>query len=188
MPKSGKVKAKLVKQVKVLHPNSRKAMKITGGVMRKDRIGRVHNETSLKMGILVEKLSWFHENLDPEKTEYSRLDLSQMMESYLHRFDEELEQIDIIQGMKSRKGRQHAAREDVIRTTMTSEENLFNTCGLEAPDLTDKKTLGIFLEWDGTARHVNLIKMRKVTSIKTSSKKEDSKTTSRSRKETEGDR
>ncbi len=156
--------------------------------MRKDRIGRVRIETSLKMGILVEKLSWFHENLDPEKTEYSRQDLSQMMESYLHRFDEELEQIDIIQGMKSRKGRQHAAREDVIRTTMKSEENLFNTCGLEAPDLTDKKTLGIFLEWDGTTRHVNLIKMRKVTSTKLTSQNEDAKSTSSSRNEAEEER
>ena len=48
----------------------------------------------------------------------------------MHRFDEELEQIEIIHGMKSRKNRQHAAREDVIRMTMKREEEAFKTSGI----------------------------------------------------------
>ncbi|XP_038061880.1 translation machinery-associated protein 16-like [Patiria miniata] len=164
MPKAGKGKAQ---RAKILHPNSRKAMKVTGTAVRKERVERVHQETSLKMGLLVDKLLWFQEHADPEKTEYTRVELCQLVEGYLHRFDEELEQIDIIQGMKARKGRQHAAREDIIKSTMKTERNLFNTCGLEAPDLADKKNLARFLEWDGTAKHASLIKMRKVVARKT---------------------
>ncbi|XP_022095880.1 translation machinery-associated protein 16-like isoform X2 [Acanthaster planci] len=137
-------------------------MKLTGAVIRKDRIARVRQETSLKIGLLVDKLWWFQENADPEKTKYTQEELCGLVESYLHRFDEELEQIDIIQGMKGRKGRQHATREDIIKSTLKTEQRLFNTCGLEAPDLVDQKNLARFLEWDGTAKDVSVIKMKKV--------------------------
>ncbi|XP_072037727.1 translation machinery-associated protein 16-like [Amphiura filiformis] len=163
MGKAGKPgKPKQQHKVKVLHPNSRKAAKVTGTCMRKQRIQRAHTETALKQTLLLDKLQWFKDNRDDSKDSYTKTDMVELVKRYIHRFDDELEQIEIIHGMKSRKNRQHAAREDVIRMTMKREEQAFNTSGIEMPDLCDAKNLELFLKWDGTSKHAHLIKMRLV--------------------------
>lgn len=49
---------------------------------------------------------------------------------YLERFDEEMEQINIIQGISARKSNQHAPRESAIRLTLQKERTDFETCGI----------------------------------------------------------
>ncbi|XP_063969111.1 translation machinery-associated protein 16-like [Lytechinus pictus] len=161
MPKAGKTKV-AAKSVKLIHPQSRKANKVGAREIHKERVRKVHQETSFKNSVLIEKLKWFQDALDPDKTNYSRADAEEIVERYLERFEEELEQISIVNSIKSRSGRQHATREDVIKQTMNREEEQFNTCGFEIPDICDGKNLKLFRLWDGSPKFLGNIKMRRI--------------------------
>ena len=107
---------------------------------------------------------WFQSQLDPAKTNYTRKDACDVIERleadfihcfyssvvvflttqalcysvhvfrYLCRFDEELEQIELVNGIKGRQGRLHSAREAVIKQTIERERVLYESIGLgESP-------------------------------------------------------
>lgn len=48
---------------------------------------------------------------------------------YLHRFDSELEQIELMNGIKGRQGRLHGAREAVIKQTIERERAQYEGIG-----------------------------------------------------------
>jgi len=48
----------------------------------------------------------------------------------LHRFGQELEQINEQNSIKGRQGRVHASREDALNTIIERERELYNTCGI----------------------------------------------------------
>lgn len=48
---------------------------------------------------------------------------------YLHRFDAELEQIDLMNGIKGRQGRLHGAREAAIKQTVERERAQYEGIG-----------------------------------------------------------
>lgn len=52
--------------------------------------------------------------------------------SYLHRFDSELEQIELMNGIKGRQGRLHGAREAVIKQTIERERAQYEGIGFGA--------------------------------------------------------
>ncbi|KAG7221912.1 hypothetical protein INR49_016938 [Caranx melampygus] len=84
-----------------------------------------------------EKLLWFQEQLDPEKTTYTRKEACDIIERYLQRFDAELEQIELMNGIKGRQGRLH--------------------------DIINAKHLKTFREWTGDLKKLPNIKLRKVS-------------------------
>ena len=49
---------------------------------------------------------------------------------YLGRFEEELEQIAIVNSMKGRKGQQHAGRQDAVKVTLERENREYSETGL----------------------------------------------------------
>ncbi|MGH0166803.1 UNVERIFIED_CONTAM: hypothetical protein FKN15_051576 [Acipenser sinensis] len=49
---------------------------------------------------------------------------------YLHRFDSELEQIELVNGIKGRQGRQHSSRENVIKQTIERERMQYEGYGI----------------------------------------------------------
>lgn len=158
MPKS----TKHAKAKKVVHPNSRKAHKAGAKVVHKEKVKKVHYETTLKQSVLQEKLLWMKDHIDEAKTSYSKRDLCELAEKYLKRFDEELEQINIIHGVGLRRSKQHAARESAIHLTLKKEVGEYETCGLEVPDLCDGRNLKLFKAWEGEIRYLQNIKLRRV--------------------------
>ncbi|XP_071953728.1 translation machinery-associated protein 16-like [Antedon mediterranea] len=147
---------------KLVHPNSRKANKLGAKVLRKQRINRTQEETNLKRGTLIEKLLWFQNELDPDKDMFSKEEMHTIIEKYLHRFDEELEQIDIVKSLKHRKGRQHASREDVILATIAREKEIYQLSGLEVPDVLTVHGCEVFRAWNGEARYLQSLKLTKI--------------------------
>ena len=82
----------------------------------------------------------------------------------MSRFDEELEQIHIKQGIGGKNRRkQHCSRLDAITHTMKMEKSDFEGCGLELPDLLDSENLSYMIKWDGELRFVQNIKIRRIT-------------------------
>ena len=84
----------------------------------------------------------------------------ELVNGFLSRFDDELEQINIKQaiGRKNRRN-QHSSRVDAITHTMKTEKSDFEGCGIELPDLFDADNLTYFSAWDGEVRYVQNIKL-----------------------------
>ncbi|KAG8592564.1 hypothetical protein GDO81_000543, partial [Engystomops pustulosus] len=158
-PKAPQNKAKQEK--KVIHPYSRKAAQLVREGHKQDRKEKLKNEKALKLSILREKLEWFHSRLDPNKTEYNKKEACELIESYLHRFDTELEQIELHNSIKGRQARQHGSRETVIKQTIERERSLYSGYGMEIPDIVNTKHLKTFREWDLDLKKLPNIKMRK---------------------------
>ncbi|CAJ0930092.1 unnamed protein product [Ranitomeya imitator] len=127
-PKAAQHKGKAEK--KVIHPYSRKAAQLTREGHKQDRKEKLKSEKALKLSILREKLEWFQSHLDPNQAEYSKKEACELIESYLHRFDTELEQIELHNSIKGRQARQHGSRETVIKQTVERERRLYSGYGM----------------------------------------------------------
>ncbi|KAE8630013.1 hypothetical protein XENTR_v10000664 [Xenopus tropicalis] len=110
-----------------------------------------------------EKLQWFQSHLNPEKEEYTKKEACELIESYLHRFDSELEQIELHNNIKGRQTRRHGSRETVIKQTIERERQLYSGYGIEIPDIVNSKNLKVFRDWDLDMKKLPNIKMRKIS-------------------------
>uniref|UniRef100_A0A8C9Z335 Translation machinery-associated protein 16 n=1 Tax=Sander lucioperca TaxID=283035 RepID=A0A8C9Z335_SANLU len=169
-PKAQKGKGKAPE--KVVHPYSRKAAYLAREEIRLKKKERCENKKKLNR---CEKLLWFQEQLDPEKTTYTRKDACDVVERYLRRFDSELEQIELMNGIKGRQGRLHGAREAVIKQTIERERVQYEGIGFEIPDIINAKNLKTFREWNGDLKKLPNIKLRKVSNkdLETKNEKEE---------------
>ncbi|XP_076368243.1 translation machinery-associated protein 16 isoform X1 [Tachypleus tridentatus] len=159
MPKGLKHKVTIQK---LIHPNSRKALQLSRKEHRGSKVQRKKEETNLKQQIKLKKLLWFKENLE-EKDYLSPAEVFHVIERYLHRFDEEIEQIEIINGIKGRQSGQHISRKDSIRFTLEQENREFESTGLEIPDLLDMRAYQYFRCWSGDAKYLPAITLKKVS-------------------------
>ncbi|KAF5307355.1 hypothetical protein FQR65_LT07072 [Abscondita terminalis] len=149
---------------KCKHPNSRKTKSLTKRA--KHIIFRNDNEQSknLKRSVVANKIQWFLQHLDPSVAVCTVKQTRELIERYLSRFDEELEQIAIKRSIGNRKSRQYASREDIIKMTIQREKEEYNTCGLEMPDLMNSTELASFRNWNGdliSLQHLKLIRINK---------------------------
>ncbi|KAM3864787.1 translation machinery-associated protein 16 [Diretmus argenteus] len=175
---SGSVpKAQKRKPEKVVHPYSRKAAYLAREEIRLEKKDRQKNEKATRLNSTGEKLLWFQGQLDPTKTVYTRKDACDVIERYLQRFDSELEQIELVNGIKGRQGRLHGARESVIKQTIERERAEYESNGFEIPDIINSKHLKTFREWTGDLKKLPNIKLRKVSKkgLDTKTKEEENK-------------
>ncbi|XP_006007124.1 translation machinery-associated protein 16 [Latimeria chalumnae] len=160
---------------KIIHPYSRKAAQLARQGHKQEKKERLKTEKVLRLNTVGEKLQWFQKQLDPQKTNYTKKDACEIIERYLHRFDSELEQIELLNSIKGRQGRQHASRESVIKQTTERERLLYEGCGIEIPDIVNAKNLEVFREWDGDLQKLPNIKMRKISSKDLALSRKDTK-------------
>uniref|UniRef100_A0A3P8XI38 Translation machinery-associated protein 16 n=1 Tax=Esox lucius TaxID=8010 RepID=A0A3P8XI38_ESOLU len=149
---------------KVCHPFSRKAAYLASQEIRLGKKDRQKSEKAARLNNMGEKLLWFQSQLDPDRTEFTKEDACQFIERYLHRFDSELEQIELVNGIKGRQGRLHGSREAVIKQTLERETALYHGNGFEIPDIINSKHLNTFREWSGDLKKLPNIKLRKISS------------------------
>lgn len=126
-----KVKTKFGQENKLIHPKSRKAEQISREWHRDVRVKHKRKETAIKMSALGEKVAWFRDHLEETaaSTAYSPKMIADLIEDYLNRFDEELEQIHIKNQVGKRTSRQHASREDTIQHMKKLEMEEYEGCG-----------------------------------------------------------
>nr|XP_061779015.1 translation machinery-associated protein 16-like isoform X1 [Nerophis lumbriciformis] len=161
MPKHRKPKGKPAE--KVVHPYSRKAASLASEEIRLQKKERQKIDKAARLKSIGEKLLWFQGQLDPEKTRYTKKDACDIIERYLKRFDSELEQIELVNSIKGRQGRLHAARESFIKQTTERERAQYEGVGFEIPDFINTKQLKSFREWTGDLKKLPNIKLRKVS-------------------------
>ncbi|KAK7502352.1 hypothetical protein BaRGS_00006305 [Batillaria attramentaria] len=158
MPKEQKTKPQ-----KVIHPYSRKALKVERQINHDKRAVKSRSDRSSKLDVLADKLKWFHDRLD-DRVSYTKADLVDLVQQYLGRFDEELEQIAIVQGVGARKpNKQHAPRQAAIKITMEMEKNEFESVGIQVPDLINGEHVKAFRDWNGEMKYMQNFKMRKIS-------------------------
>ena len=158
MPKAPK--GKLGKAV--IHPNSRHASQIARQSHHDVKKQKSKLDTTAKQEQLRQRLQWFQDHMDPEKSSFTKHDLAVMITDYLNRFKDELEQISIINSVGNRQTKQHVARETAIRWTEERENYEFEGVGIEVPDLINGKCLNYFRSWTGEIRYFPNIKLRKI--------------------------
>ncbi|TNN89610.1 Translation machinery-associated protein 16 [Liparis tanakae] len=160
---------------KVVHPFSRKAAYLAREEIRLKKKGRQRSDKATRLSGVGEKLLWFQEQLDPEKTTYTKKDACELVERYLQRFDLELEQIELVNGIKGRQGRLHGAREAVVKQTIERERAQYEGIGFEIPDIINGKNLKAFREWTGDRKKLPNLKLRKVSNkgLETKNEEED---------------
>ncbi|XP_066488073.1 translation machinery-associated protein 16 [Tiliqua scincoides] len=163
MPKAPKNRG-VGQEKKAVHPYSRKAAQLAKEVHKQDKKEKLKNEKAFRLSVVGEKLLWFQSHLDPSKVEYTKKEACELAENYLHRFSDELEQIELQNSIKGRQGRQHSSRETVIKHTMERERELYDGHGLDIPDFVNCKHLQTFRAWDGDLKKLPNIKMRKLSS------------------------
>ncbi|KAK6628166.1 hypothetical protein RUM43_001978 [Polyplax serrata] len=150
---------------KVLHPKGRKTAQLSKKVIKAAAREKVKLAHHMKVNLLGEKLLWFQKNLKDVKQYTPDLTRS-LIESYLGRFDEELEQIRLKHATGHRKKRQHANREDIIHMTIKNEKHEYNTCGIEIPDVLNKTQLNLLRNWEGELRFLQNFKLVRYTKMK----------------------
>lgn len=118
--------------------------------------------------VLGEKLLWFHDNLplviEEENETISNQEMSDLIQAYIDRNEEEKEQIDLKNGIGQHKKRnQHQSRLDAIKWAKKTDTEEFEGCGIEVPDLQDSENLKKFREWNGELRFVQNFKLKRIT-------------------------
>ncbi|XP_076825075.1 translation machinery-associated protein 16-like [Clavelina lepadiformis] len=161
MPKAPKQKSK-----SLIHPNSRKALQLARSTHKHHKKLDKIKEKASKLDGVVKKLLWFQENMDDQITYYDRPILEDLVERYLQRFTDELEQISIIQNVGCRNSTQHHARERAITIAQEHEAMLFNSAGIEIPDLLNAEFVRKFKTWNGEAKSLPKLKLIKFAKAK----------------------
>lgn len=119
---------------------------------------------AIKSNLVGEKLSWFLSQIDDDREEpLSPDEFIDFMDEFLHRFDEELEQIKIKQSISKNRSNQHFARESAIKMTMERESGEFNGGGMEFINLCDPIKFKSLMDWDGNAINIQHLKMELIS-------------------------
>lgn len=144
---------------KAVHPNSRQAKRMMRSALRSDRISKkksLYRRTQQQPQI--NKLLWFQANMDPEKACYTHPEMIELIEQYLRRNDDELAELHEA-NTRTRNQRPKGVREDLLRSQVHAEEQLFENGNLRCPDLTRKATCAYLREWDGALKWVEAVEM-----------------------------
>ena len=156
---------KVKRLAKLIHPNSRKAMELASKEYHKARNAKSHQETKNKFHALSRKLQWFKEALASLETKpfYSIDDTHSLIELYFHRFDDEVEQIQVKNSIgKRQKSGQHFSRQNAIHITLEQEKNEYETSGLIVPDLTNAENVEILRKWNGETHLLQTIRVKPI--------------------------
>ncbi|XP_032671197.1 translation machinery-associated protein 16 homolog [Odontomachus brunneus] len=146
---------------KVLHPNSRKIIAIAKKTKKISNRQKTKLIGMVKQSLVGEKIMWIQQNMIPGVSPYTPELTAELLLKYIGRNDEELEQIAIKHSVGGKRGRQHANREDVIRMTKKREQEEFDTCGIEIPDILIPAQCEMLRTWNGELRFLPKFKFRR---------------------------
>uniref|UniRef100_A0A336LRC8 CSON013017 protein n=1 Tax=Culicoides sonorensis TaxID=179676 RepID=A0A336LRC8_CULSO len=157
----GKGLAKKLLQCK--HPSSRKTLNLIKKTKKIKNRQLKKFGNAAKMNVQGKQLFWFYEQIEDIEGPLTPDMYKELIQAYLARFDEELEQINIKHTLNKKRSNQHASRESVIKITLEKEVSDFNGGGLELPNLCDPVEFKHFQDWDGDASKIQHLKLHFVS-------------------------
>merc|ERR1711973_912426 len=81
--------------------------------------------------------------------DFTRENAREFFQNYLHRFDDEINEIELRNIELKRKTQSNSSRIDAMKDAVLKERMLLNSTGLDGPNLFNFKSLEAWLEWDG---------------------------------------
>jgi len=147
---------------KCKHPNSRKTLALAKKAKRFNNRSKIKLGHAVKSNILGEKFMWFTEALADRNSPLSNSEFDELINVYLKRFDDELEQINLKQSISKNRSNQHASRLSNIKMTLEREVGEYNSGGIELVDLTDPVKFENFKNWDGNSINLQHFKLDRV--------------------------
>ncbi|KAG2175500.1 hypothetical protein INT43_001147 [Umbelopsis isabellina] len=165
-----------------MHPSSRKAFQLTRVVMRNDRLEQRARSKETVGNPKIDRYLWFKFALDDTLPCATTEELHSLIQMYLCRHDEELENLQAL-----RKGnRPKTGRQDILEALIKKEKDEYekgfgktanyldimthiaafadttiSSC-LELPDLQNPKNVKILRSWDGDKNSMARIKTKTV--------------------------
>ncbi|XP_058810737.1 translation machinery-associated protein 16 isoform X2 [Phymastichus coffea] len=134
---------------KFLHPKSRKCVAMVKKVRKESKKEQHKKDYKLKQSLIADKLLWFQKHIDPDICPYTVELTAELIEQYIARNNEELEQIKIKRSIGNKRNKQHIGREDAICMTKKRETSDYETCGFEIPDILNKVHCEMLMKWNG---------------------------------------
>ncbi|XP_011334118.1 translation machinery-associated protein 16 [Ooceraea biroi] len=157
---SAALQREIAKAKKILHPNSRKAIAIAKKTKKISEKQKAKICGSIKQNVIADKMIWMQQHMVSDVCPYTPELTAELLLKYIGRNDEELEQITLKHSI-GRRNRQHASREDIIRMTKKREQEEFNTCGIEIPDILIATQCEMLRSWNGELRLLPNFKFRR---------------------------
>ncbi|KAI9482677.1 MAG: translation machinery-associated protein 16 [Benjaminiella poitrasii] len=139
-----KITLKTIKNRDSIHPYSRKAHQISRVYQRREKLAQ--QEKKKQSNPKGERWLWFKEAFGEEKSVATKPELQQLIEIYLQRHDEEIEQLEQERNRGHRKPK--SSRQELLESIKESEKNEYAS-GMELPDMTNGKVLKLLREWNG---------------------------------------
>ncbi|XP_058821472.1 translation machinery-associated protein 16 homolog [Topomyia yanbarensis] len=136
------------------HPQSRKTLALARKIKKINNREKKKIGHAMKANIVGKKLGWFAERLEGKTEVLHPEEFAVLIDQYLSRFDDELEQIKLVQSINKQRNNQHASREATIKMTLKKEIDDFNGGGLELPNLCDEQEFRLFQQWDGNSQSI----------------------------------
>ncbi|KAG0263047.1 hypothetical protein DFQ27_001979 [Actinomortierella ambigua] len=167
MPNNKRHTLKTIKNKETMHPSSRRAQQVMRVVLRKDRLEQRHRERVHLSNPIAERILWFRYAVSDEIESLTRPEMHQLIDEYLARNNEELEQLKALH--RPGKVRPKAAREDLLAALIEREHKEY-VSGIEIPDFTSPKNVKLLRAWEGDMNSVKRIRMIKLIDPKHMSK------------------
>ncbi|KAJ1965205.1 translation machinery-associated protein 16 [Dipsacomyces acuminosporus] len=116
-----------------------------------------------------QKIVWFRDNMDLDeqgeaiedekllKSAWSKAELGRLVDVYLRRNDEEIEEIKA----KRRPGRPLNAKDELVLQVNEVEVKEAKLAGIDVPDLTNGLVVKTLRKWDGDLNSITTIKLAK---------------------------
>ncbi|CAF0775507.1 unnamed protein product [Rotaria sp. Silwood1] len=159
---------------KLIHPSSRKAKQISRLECHAGRVVKKRQNTKAKYNNLRDRIQWFKDQLNETQTHLSQQEIHELIQRYLQRFQDELEQIELKNQIGQRqKTPQYASRKALIETTINTERHEYETNGIEIPNLTRIDAVKELRNWDGSIRLMPRLKLCLIKHNNSTSNKND---------------
>ncbi|XP_050575077.1 translation machinery-associated protein 16 isoform X1 [Bombus affinis] len=152
------MRKEFLKSKKMIHPNSRKSIAITKKVKKISNRQKGKMSRLIKQNLIGEKMLWIRNNMIPGVCPYTPELTASLLETYIARNDEEMEQIAIKRSIGNNRSRQHASRENIIRITKEREQEEYDTCGIEIPDILNATQCKMLMNWNNELQCINNFK------------------------------
>ncbi|KAI8981789.1 hypothetical protein BDF20DRAFT_986804 [Mycotypha africana] len=153
-----KITLRTVKNRENIHPYSRKAHQLSRVYQRREKMSE--KEKKKAANPKGERWVWFRYAFDEEKPAATKAELQELVEIYLQRHDEEINELEAAR-TRGHNRKAKTPRQEFLEALKESETNEY-IAGMELPDMTNGKMLKLLREWDGDKNGMSRIRTIRV--------------------------
>ncbi|ORX94457.1 translation machinery-associated protein 16 [Clohesyomyces aquaticus] len=141
-----------------LHENSRDTKRLQSAAGRDDKLNRLASVREKQNRPYLIRVKFFQTAAAEHITSFSLSDIQNVINTYLHRDDEELASLKA----DRRAGRPPSTRETLLKQHQATEQNEYES-GIWLPDMEDGENLKFLSEWNGKWTSLSTLKFVRIS-------------------------